>query len=83
MGATGATLEVRPSNHAALSLYQKYRFQEVGRRRHYYTDNREDALILTTSALSLPDYQAMFGQRKAALDQRLAKIKIDKTGQMG
>ena len=79
LGATVATLEVRPSNHAALALYQKYRFHEAGCRRHYYSDNREDALILTTPVLSLPDYQAMFGQRQAALDQRLAKIEIDKT----
>jgi len=82
LDARVATLEVRPSNQAALALYQKYKFKKVGRRRHYYSNNGEDALILTTPALNLPDYQAMFRQRQAALDQRLAQIKIDKTGQM-
>ncbi len=77
LGATVATLEVRPSNRAALALYRKYSFQEVGRRAHYYNDNGEDALILTTPNLRLPDYQARFQQRQAALDQRLAKIKVD------
>ena len=82
LGATVATLEVRPSNHAALCLYQKYNFQEAGRRPGYYSDNGEDALILTTSPLSLLDYQAMLHQRKATLFQRLARINVDKTGQI-
>lgn len=74
LGAKMATLEVRPSNHSALALYHKYRFEQVGRRPHYYSDNDEDALIFTTSPLALPDYQAMLTQRKVALFQRLAKI---------
>jgi ribosomal-protein-alanine N-acetyltransferase len=82
LGATVATLEVRPSNQAALSLYQKYNFQEVGRRPGYYSDNGEDALILTSSPLASFDYQAMLRQRKAALVQRLARIDVDKTEQI-
>jgi [ribosomal protein S18]-alanine N-acetyltransferase len=39
-------LEVRPSNEGALRLYQRYGFEEVGRRRNYYSDPREDALVL-------------------------------------
>ena len=75
LDAQTATLEVRPSNHSALALYQKYKFDQVGRRPRYYSDNDEDALILTTPSLTLPDYQAMLFQRKVALFQRLAKIK--------
>jgi ribosomal-protein-alanine N-acetyltransferase len=41
------TLEVRPSNKAALALYAKYGFQEEGRRRDYYRNPTEDALLLT------------------------------------
>lgn len=41
------TLEVRESNLAARGLYQKYGFQEVGRRRNYYDKPREDALLMT------------------------------------
>jgi ribosomal-protein-alanine N-acetyltransferase len=81
-GASVATLEVRPSNQAALSLYQKYDFQEVGRRPGYYSDDGEDALILTSLPLSSLDYQAMLRQRKATLVQRLAKIEVDKTEQI-
>ena len=41
------TLEVRPSNAAAIELYEGFGFREVGRRRNYYDLPKEDALILT------------------------------------
>ena len=41
------TLEVRPSNEAAIALYQRFGFTERGRRRNYYDLPKEDALILT------------------------------------
>ena len=41
------TLEVRPSNTAAVALYEKHGFQEAGRRKGYYEDPTEDALLLT------------------------------------
>ena len=40
-------LEVRPSNAAAIALYQGFGFEEVGRRKNYYDLPKEDALILT------------------------------------
>jgi ribosomal-protein-alanine N-acetyltransferase len=42
----GYTLEVRVSNREAIRLYEKLGFQRHGIRRGYYTDNREDALIM-------------------------------------
>ena len=51
-----ATLEVKPSNQAALSLYHKFGFMEAGRRRHYYQDTGEDALILWRSGLQTPEF---------------------------
>jgi ribosomal-protein-alanine N-acetyltransferase len=45
-GRRGYTLEVRVSNNAAIELYQRLGFQPRGIRRGYYTDNREDALIM-------------------------------------
>ena len=41
-----ATLEVRPSNEAALALYRRYGFRRIAVRKAYYRDNREDALVL-------------------------------------
>jgi ribosomal-protein-alanine N-acetyltransferase len=42
----GYTLEVRVSNQDAIRLYEKLGFEPRGIRRGYYTDNREDALIM-------------------------------------
>ncbi|HEX2111976.1 MAG TPA: ribosomal protein S18-alanine N-acetyltransferase [Gaiellaceae bacterium] len=42
----GYTLEVRVSNETAIALYERLGFQATGVRRGYYTDNREDALIM-------------------------------------
>jgi ribosomal-protein-alanine N-acetyltransferase len=40
------TLEVRTSNEDAIRLYERFGFRTAGRRRAYYHDNREDALIM-------------------------------------
>lgn len=45
-GCFEATLEVRPSNRAAASLYRRLGFQEVGRRQAYYQDTGEDAILM-------------------------------------
>jgi [ribosomal protein S18]-alanine N-acetyltransferase len=44
------TLEVRTSNDAAIRLYEAFGFRSAGRRRGYYHDNREDALIMWRTA---------------------------------
>ena len=68
-----ATLEVRVSNMPAQALYLKYGFEQVGRRKGYYADNREDALIMTTPGLALPDYQALVNARRGDLRRRLTE----------
>ena len=46
----GYTLEVRVSNTTAIALYEQLGFESRGLRRGYYTDNREDALIMWKDA---------------------------------
>jgi len=46
------TLEVRESNIAAQKLYSKFNFEVVGRRKAYYEDDHEDALIMTCDMLT-------------------------------
>ena len=41
------TLEVRPSNAAAIALYESFGLKQAGRRKNYYDLPKEDALILT------------------------------------
>lgn len=45
-GSHCLTLEVRASNAPAIALYEKLGFSEIGRRKNYYRNPREDALIL-------------------------------------
>ncbi len=51
VGCTESSLEVRASNVGAQALYERYGFEVVGRRRHYYSNDREDALIMTRPTL--------------------------------
>jgi [ribosomal protein S18]-alanine N-acetyltransferase len=66
-GMLEATLECRVSNAAARALYGSYGFYEVGLRKRYYSNNQEDAVIMTTEPLASPAYVA----RYARLEQQL------------
>ena len=57
LNARMVTLEVRVSNEDAQSLYGKYGFHQVGLRPGYYTDNREDALLMTAENISSAAFQ--------------------------
>ena len=56
LDARVVTLEVRVSNSVARNLYGKFGMTEQGVRKGYYTDNREDALILSTYQIHSSDY---------------------------
>ena len=68
--AREATLEVRLSNLAARRLYEKYGFRPVGIRPRYYSDDGEDALIMTTEDLGSP-------RMRAALDEAPSPVAED------
>lgn len=53
-GGQEVFLEVRESNKAARALYEKWAFQELGRRKQYYTDPVEDGLIMKLSLVTSP-----------------------------
>ncbi len=54
-GSQLATLEVRSRNLIAQRLYQRFKFEVIGKRVRYYRDNNEDALIMTAAGLG-PQY---------------------------
>ena len=64
--ATFITLEVRASNTAAQSLYRKYGFTQVGIRRSYYTDNREDGILMSSENIASGSFQAQLQQLRQA-----------------
>lgn len=70
------TLEVRVSNAAALSLYAKYGFSRVGLRRGYYTDNREDAVLMNLKNINSASFQRHFQPLKEVHFNRWGSIHI-------
>ena len=76
-GAHEATLEVRLSNLAARKLYEKYGFRPVGLRPRYYTDDHEDALIMTTLPLDDPAMRARIALRRAELEMSPAPSGVE------
>ena len=71
-----ATLEVRPSNTAARSLYKKYTLTDRGLRKAYYSDNHEDAIIMTSEPIQMAQFQQQFQALKRAHERRWGRADI-------
>ncbi len=56
------TLEVRVSNRGAQAMYEKYGFNPAGVRKGYYTDDGEDALIMTTDEIASPQHRKLLAE---------------------
>jgi len=59
LGAARATLEVRVSNEPAQALYRRFGFAVAGRRPAYYSDDGEDAYVMSTPGLHGPEMAAV------------------------
>ncbi len=66
MNSNLITLEVRASNTAAQELYLKYGFTVKGLRRGYYSDDREDAVMMTLEDVGSVSFQEQLNQLKQA-----------------
>ncbi len=73
LDARVVTLEVRLSNAPARALYQRFGFRPVGIRPRYYSDNGEDALIMTTEPLSTPAMTARLAELERRYDAETAQ----------
>ena len=68
------TLEVRESNVAAISLYDKNGFVSIGERKGYYQDNNEDALIMFIENIWYQKFSLLYNQNKKELSQKTEVI---------
>lgn len=75
-GSAWVSLEVRVSNTAAQALYRKYGMTVYGRREGYYTDNREDALVMWSRSLREESYWHELSALRADLQFRLLEIDV-------
>ena len=72
LDANVITLEVRVSNKIAQALYKKYGFQIVGTHSKYYSNNDEDATLMSTDDITSAPFQSCFRQLKDAHKQKCA-----------
>jgi ribosomal-protein-alanine N-acetyltransferase len=75
-GSAWVSLEVRVSNNGAQALYRKYGMTVYGRRDGYYTDNREDALVMWSRSLREATYLRELEALRAELQHRLLEIDV-------
>jgi ribosomal-protein-alanine N-acetyltransferase len=68
IGSRWMTLEVRASNFGAMALYEKLGFKVIGRRRGYYTDDGEDAIVMWSDSLYAPAFQERYRTLRERLD---------------
>ncbi|MBK5224821.1 MAG: ribosomal protein S18-alanine N-acetyltransferase [Acidimicrobiia bacterium] len=66
-GARDLTLEVRASNGAAQALYRQFGFVEAGVRKGYYSENREDAVIMWANHVDTDEYRQRLDRIEAGL----------------
>lgn len=71
--ANTMTLEVRASNVPAQNLYSKYGFINMGTRRGYYLDNKEDAIIMSTEDINSAAFRERIGKLREVLSKKLAQ----------
>jgi ribosomal-protein-alanine N-acetyltransferase len=80
LGAQLITLEVRASNAEAQKLYAKYGFVRVGLRRGYYTDNREDAVLMSIEDVKSAEAQLKSLKQAHAEEMKKLLTKAEKGG---
>jgi ribosomal-protein-alanine N-acetyltransferase len=73
MGAKWVTLEVRTSNDNAMRMYEAFGFKVIGRRKGYYTDNGEDAIVMWSDSILSPRF-------RRAYESNLERIEADVRG---
>jgi len=73
MGAKWVTLEVRVSNENAMRMYEAFGFKVIGRRKGYYTDNGEDAVVMWSDSIHSPRF-------RRAYESNLERIEADVRG---
>jgi ribosomal-protein-alanine N-acetyltransferase len=71
------TLECRVSNAVAIRLYEKYGFQRVGLRPRYYSDNHEDAYVLTADGVGSGAYTGLFERLRGEHRERYGASDVE------
>ncbi|HEV2035465.1 MAG TPA: ribosomal protein S18-alanine N-acetyltransferase [Candidatus Dormibacteraeota bacterium] len=68
MGAKWVTLEVRTTNDNAMKMYEAFGFKVIGRRKGYYTDNGEDAIVMWSDSIHSPRFRRAYESNLERID---------------
>ena len=77
MGAKWVTLEVRTSNENAIKMYEGFGFKVIGRRRGYYTDNGEDAIVMWSDSIYSPRFRKAFESNLVRIEGEVKGLRRD------
>jgi [ribosomal protein S18]-alanine N-acetyltransferase len=80
MGAKWITLEVRASNDKAMRMYEGFGFKVIGRRKGYYTDNGEDALVMWSDSIYSPRFRSVFEANLERIDADVRGLDTPRSG---
>jgi [ribosomal protein S18]-alanine N-acetyltransferase len=77
MGAKWVTLEVRTSNENAMKMYEAFSFKVIGRRKGYYTDNGEDAIVMWSDSIHSPRFRRAYETNLERIDSEIKGLRRD------
>jgi ribosomal-protein-alanine N-acetyltransferase len=77
MGAKWITLEVRTTNDNAMKMYEAFGFKVIGRRKGYYTDNGEDAIVMWSDSIHSPRFRRAFETNLERIDADVRGLRRD------
>src|ERR1700716_2065520 len=77
MGAKWITLEVRTSNENAMRMYEKFSFKVIGRRKGYYTENGEDAIVMWSDSIHSPRFRKAYELNLERIDADVRGLRRD------
>jgi ribosomal-protein-alanine N-acetyltransferase len=77
MGAKWITLEVRTTNDNAMKMYEAFGFKVIGRRKGYYTDNGEDAIVMWSDSIHSPRFRRAFEANLERVDADVRGLRRD------
>src|SRR3981081_4107139 len=75
MGAKWITLEVRTTNDNAMKMYEAFGFKVIGRRKGYYTDNGEDAIVMWSDSIHSPRFRRAYASNRERLDPDVSGLR--------
>jgi ribosomal-protein-alanine N-acetyltransferase len=77
MGAKWITLEVRTTNENAMKMYENFAFKVIGRRKGYYTDNGEDAIVMWSDSIHSPRFRRAYEANLERIDADVRGLRRD------